>query len=62
MVLGAIFISRDKIFCFRTGFLRILSLTALTTFFVRTRRGRPDLFLSQTEEVSLYLKVTVYRL
>ncbi|KAJ0175172.1 hypothetical protein K1T71_009313 [Dendrolimus kikuchii] len=39
MILGDIFISRDKIFCSRTGFLRILSLTALTTFFVRTLRS-----------------------
>ena len=49
MVLGAIFISRDKIFCFWTGFLRILSLTSLIDLFVRTLCGCLDLFLTQTK-------------
>lgn len=56
-IVGAIFISWDEIFCFRTRFVQILYITALIAFFVWTLRGRPDLFLLQTDEVSLYLAI-----
>ena len=57
--IGAIFIFRDKILCFRAGFLQILSLPALVAFF-GTNSGRPDLLLPQTEKVSLYLSIAWY--
>jgi hypothetical protein len=52
MVLCAISISRSMIFCFWTGFLLILDLTALITCGIRSTRGRLDLLRSLTRPIS----------
>lgn len=64
MDFGLTSISRAKIFCFRSGFLRIRTSTALITCGVRAERGRPEQwrsFMSPVLENNLMARYTKFR-